>query len=241
EGFGPQLERLATALTARPVGLDSLPESLRDRWRAADGRERVELRPVENLADNEAMERFVDQVRASHPRATGLPVVQLGAGAAVVEAFLQAIVTALILVSILLLLLLRSALATLQVMAPVLLASAFTAAATVVLGVDFNFANIIALPLLLGIGVDNGIHLVHRHRSAPPSDGNLLGTSTARAVIFSALTTIVSFGNLATSSHPGTASMGLILAIGLGLILLCTLLVLPAVLSLGRPATETAS
>ncbi|MEM9384977.1 MAG: MMPL family transporter [Pseudomonadota bacterium] len=238
EGFAPQLRRLTTALTASPVTLDSLPTTLSVRWRAVDGRERVELRPVENLADNAAMARFVDQVRGEHPRATGLPVVQLGAGAAVVQAFVQAIVTALILVSVLLLLLLRSPLATFQVMAPVLLASVFTAAATVLLGVDFNFANIIALPLLLGMGVDNGIHLVHRYRSAPPGDGNLLATSTARAVIFSALTTIVSFGNLATSAHPGTASMGLVLAVGLGLILLCTLLVLPAVLSLGSTTDE---
>jgi predicted RND superfamily exporter protein len=106
----------------------------------------------------------------------------------------------------------------------------FTGAATVVLDIPFNFANVIALPLLLGIGVDSGIHMVHRFRTALPQHGNLLATSTARAVLFSALTTICGFGNLALSPHPGTASMGLLLTLGLGFTLVCTLIVLPALL-----------
>jgi predicted RND superfamily exporter protein len=90
------------------------------------------------------------------------------------------------------------------------------------------------------MGVDNGIHLVHRARSAPPPGGDLLGTSTARAILVSAITTVVSFGNLAVSQHPGTASMGIVLATGLGLILVCTLIVLPALLQLGPRREESA-
>ena len=84
------------------------------------------------------------------------------------------------------------------------------------------------MPLLLGIGVDNGVHMVHRARAAP--DAPLLRTSTARAVVLSALTTVCGFGNLAYSDHPGTASMGQVLTIGLALTLFATLLLVPALL-----------
>jgi hopanoid biosynthesis associated RND transporter like protein HpnN len=231
-GFAPQMQRLALALQARAVTMEDLPTDLTARWVTPDGRHRVELLPRENLADNEAMRRFVDQARELNAHITGLPVVQLGAGDAVIDAFVQAIVSALALVALLLLVLLRSLRDSLRVIAPVIIASILTAAATIGLGIDFNFANVIALPLLLGMGVDNGIHLVHRFRAAPPTSGNLLSTSTARAIVLSAATTIVSFASLALSEHPGTASMGLLLAAGLGLILVSTLVVLPAMLQL---------
>jgi predicted RND superfamily exporter protein len=107
---------------------------------------------------------------------------------------------------------------------------------TVVLGLEFNFANVIALPLLLGVGVDNGIHIVHRMRSEPPLDGNLSGTSTSRAVLASGLTTIASFGNLAFASHLGMSSMGQVLTIGMIAILAATLILLPALLKTFRAA-----
>ena len=113
---------------------------------------------------------------------------------------------------------------------PIFVAGLLTVAAMVLLDLPFNFANMIALPLLLGIGVDNGIHMVHRHRAASAQPGGLLGTSTARAVFFSTLTTVASFGNLAFSRHIGTASMGKLLTIGMLLILVCTLVMLPALL-----------
>ena len=86
-----------------------------------------------------------------------------------------------------------------------------TAALAVLIDMPFNYANIIALPLLVGMGVDNGIHVVHRLRT---DTAELFDTSTMRAVLASALTTIASFGNLAFSSHVGTASMGILLAMG---------------------------
>jgi predicted RND superfamily exporter protein len=125
---------------------------------------------------------------------------------------------------------LRSAIDTLLVLGPILLAASVTIAVAVLLNLPFNFANIITLPLLLGIGVDNGIHMVHRMKVAPPGDGNVLQTSTSRAVLFSSLTTICSFGNLAFSPHVGMASMGTLLSIGLFASLLTTLILLPVLL-----------
>jgi predicted RND superfamily exporter protein len=134
---------------------------------------------------------------------------------------------------------LRSVKEVVIVLSPLVLAGLITAAASVVLSIPFNFANIIALPLLLGIGVDSALQILHRYKTALPADGNLLQTSTARAVLFSALTTSVSFGNLASSSHAGTASMGIMLTIGIVSTLICTLLILPAMLQQylsGEPA-----
>lgn len=95
---------------------------------------------------------------------------------------------------------------------------------------SFNFANIIALPLLLGIGIDSSLHMVYRSRSAGADYENLLHTSTARAIFYSALTTLVGFGSLIFSIHQGTSSMGQLLTIGLLLILVCVLIILPVLL-----------
>ena len=91
----------------------------------------------------------------------------------------------------------------------------------------FNYANVIVLPLLIGIGVDSGIHLVLRHQQVAAGEG-VFGTSTPRAVLFSALTTVASFGSLMLSPHRGTASMGELLSIAIAFTLICTLIVLPA-------------
>jgi predicted RND superfamily exporter protein len=104
----------------------------------------------------------------------------------------------------------------------------FTAASTVLMDIPFNFANIIALPLLFGLGVDSGIHMAHRLHDLEDHDGRLLDTSEAKGVFYGALTTVFSFSSLALTHHQGTASMGLLLSIGLMLTLVCALVVLPA-------------
>ncbi|MFQ5467868.1 MAG: hypothetical protein ACE5DS_06995, partial [Kiloniellaceae bacterium] len=113
---------------------------------------------------------------------------------------------------------------------PCLTVAILTVAATVIFATPFNFANVIVLPLLFGLGVAGGIHMVMRARAS--GTGALMRTSTPRAVLFSALTTIGSFGALALSSHVGTASMGFLLTLAIGLSLVCTLVTLPALLSL---------
>ncbi len=155
-------------------------------------------------------------------------------------AFRRALVGAAVATLLLLLIALRSVADASRVMIPLLLAGAMTGAATVVFGLAFNYANVIALPLLLGVGVDNGIHMVHRSRAGTAPDRGLLETSTARAVLYASLTTIFSFGNLAFSSHPGTASMGRLLTIGMLAVLACTLVVLPALESPRRASRKRA-
>ncbi len=225
-----QLSRLGRLLLAQPIDLETLPPEIIERWISTDGRQLVEVHPHEDFSSENAASAFVRQVQDIAPMATGLPVVHIEAKKSVVEAFKIAFVIALVIVVILLILFLRNIIDTLLVLGPILLASLATVAVAVLLDLPFNFANIITLPLLLGIGVDNGIHMVHRMKVAPPTDGNVLQTSTSRAVLFSSLTTICSFGILAFSSHAGMSSMGTLLTIGLLATLMTTLIVLPALL-----------
>jgi hypothetical protein len=229
-----QVSRLGNGLKAEAFDRDDLPAELRDRWINSAGEELVEVVPREDLNDNEAAERFVSEVRTVAPRATGLPVVYEEAAATVTRAFIIALLYAFGIVTVLLLFFLRSVRDTLYVLVPIIFAAVVTAGSSVVLGLPLNFANIIALPLLVGVGVDSGIHMVHRMRTEPPSDGDPLRTSTSRAVLLSALTTIASFGNLAFSTHLGMASMGQLLTLGMVVSLVAVLGLLPALMRIGR-------
>ncbi|MDT8363923.1 MAG: MMPL family transporter [Nitrosomonas sp.] len=235
------LARLRTALTASEVDIDSLPESLRSRWLSPAGEYLVVAYPASNIDDNDALRKFVRAVQRHAPQVSSAPVIILEAGEAVVDAFIQAFILAFIGILFALLVLLRSVLSTLLVLIPLLLAALFTIATTAILQIPFNFANIIALPLLLGIGIDSSIHMVTRSRHQHSSSDDLLHTSTARAIFYSALTTMTGFGSLILSSHPGTASMGLLLTIGIVFILLCVFLVLPNLLQLFTPNPPNAS
>ena len=233
-GLPDRIALLSRSLDAEEVTIESFPPRLRDQWIAGDGRYRLEVHPSGNLDLRPALVRFIDDVRRIAPTATGTPLVHLKSGESVAGAFVQALGSALVLVAAVLALVSRRKRDALLVMGPLLLAGALTVAAMVVLGIPFNFANVIALPLLLGIGVDTGIHMVHRARGAT-GPGGVLATSTARAVLTSALTTICGFGSLAFSPHPGMASMGAVLTIGLAATLACALVVLPAIMTPRAP------
>ncbi len=224
-----RLQALRDVLAAAPVDLDRLPADLRERNVAADGRARIRVTPAEDVRDSEARHRFVDAAQAIVPGVAGAAVTITEAGRAVVRAFREAASYTFILIVLLLVALLRSLRDTLLVLAPLTLAALLTVALTVVLSLPFNFANVIVLPLLFGLGVASGIHLVLREREVGLST-RLTETSTPRAVMFSALTTIGSFCALALSSHRGTASMGLLLTIAITLTMVCALVVLPALM-----------
>jgi predicted RND superfamily exporter protein len=105
-----------------------------------------------------------------------------------------------------------------------------TLGAAAALHMPMTYSNLITLPLLLGIGVDNGIHIVHRIRSGLPRGGNFFATSTSRAIVVAGLTTMGSLGSMSVSSHRALASMGQLLAIGMVAVLLSTMILLPGML-----------
>ncbi len=225
-----RLTELRDSLSPRRLTLGDLPRELRQREVAADGRARVEIFPKEDMRDARALERFVAAVRTVAPRATGASVIIMAAGEAVIGAFYQAAATSFVLIALLTAVLLRRARHVALIFTPLVLAAALTVASTVVLDLPFNFANVIVLPLLFGLGVAGSIHLVMRERDGQ-GGSDVLDTSTPRAVVFSGLTTIGSFSTIALSSHPGTASMGYLLAVSISLTLVCTLVVLPALMT----------
>lgn len=231
------VEELTLSLQAEPFGVAELPASLAGRYLAPDGAARIEVRPVEDLRDREARRRFVAAVQGVAPAAAGDAVVMTEAGDAVIGSFLEAAAYAFVAVALLVLLVLRRPLDLLLAFAPVVLAGLLTVAVAVLLGIQLNFANVIVLPLLVGLGIDSALHLVVRRREAP--DRPLLENSTPRAILFSSLTTLASFGALALSDHPGTASMGLLLLVALVAVLVSVFLLLPALLRPGSrdPAT----
>ena len=229
--FNGRIERLNDGLNPSSVALENLPKDIRELWISPQAKFRVEITPRDNLSENHLLKAFVEEIQGVvGDDATGTAVINVGAAAAVQSAFIHAFCYALVLISILLLIILRSVKEMIVTLFPLLLAGLITCAATVVLALPFNFANVIALPLLLGIGVDSAIHLLHRYKTEPNRELGILQTSTARSVFFSAATTTVSFGNLAVSSHAGTASMGVMLSIGILAVLFCMLLILPAML-----------
>lgn len=225
------IERLRLALSVHdPITLETMPDNLKRRWLSEQGTYLIQVFPASSATDVSELTGFVSEVQSVAPKATGSPVIQLVSGATISSAFQKAILWAFLGIALLLLILLQSFNAAFKILLPLILGGAVTVALMFVLDIPFNFANLVALPLLLGVGVDNGIHLVYRHRAGQLPKNNVLRTATARGIIFGALTTSLSFGNLAFSSHAGTASLGLVLAMGLALMVLATLLVLPAML-----------
>jgi len=232
-GLLPQIESLRLALQAAPVSVENLPPELREFWIAADGRARIEVFPSGDSRDNDVLEAFVGAVSAiAGPKITGTPVTIHESAKTVVSAFVTAGLLAILSITLILFVTLRRPMDVFQVLAPLVLAGLMTLAVTVVIGLELNYANVIALPLLLGIGVAYSIYFVMIWRQGQEG---YLQSPTARAILFSALTTGSAFGTLAISSHEGTAGMGLLLTISLVCMLICTLFAQPALLALAGP------
>ena len=226
-----RLDALNASLNADYISLENLPAQLKQLWLSADGKRRIEIYPKQDMQDNAALREFVHEIQSITPQVTGSPVNNLEASDAVAAAFKQAFLYAFITITLMLYVLLARKRDVFLVLIPLLMAAVITGGISVLAGLPLNFANVIALPLLLGIGVDSGIHIIHRFRTDLPDGKNILATSSARAVVVSSLTTMGGVGNLALSPHAGTASMGMLLTLGIGVTLACMLLVLPALLT----------
>jgi hopanoid biosynthesis associated RND transporter like protein HpnN len=230
-----RLEDVRLALQASPVSLATIPADVRADWVTGDGRYRIEVFPKGDARNHDVLRDFVAAVRGAAPGATGMPVQIQESARTVIRAFETAGVLAVAAITLLLVIVLRRPGDIAAVLVPLLLAGLLTLATSVLAGMPLNFANIVTLPLLLGIGVAFDIYFVLRWRSG---EEGLLQSPTARGVIFSALTTGTAFGSLMLSRSPGMADMGKLLSLGLFYTLVCTLFFLPAFL--GPPQARTA-
>jgi uncharacterized protein len=224
------LAELRTALQAGPVTRESVPPEIAREWVSPDGRARIEAGMKGDPNDNEAIRAFARAVQATAPNATGEAIGILESGNTIVRAFLEAGAWALLSISILLWIVLRRIGDVLLTLVPLLLAGVVTLEICALIDFPLNFANIIALPLLLGVGVAFKIYYVMAWRAGQTS---LLQSSLTRAVFFSAMTTATAFGSLWFSSHPGTSSMGKLLALSLACTLAAAVLFQPALM--GKP------
>ena len=223
-----ELTQLNTALDARTVTLDSIPAEIARDWVLADGRARVQVVPKREASGGDGLARFVEQVLAKAPNAGGPAVTIVATSATIVRAFRTAALTAVVSIALILLVSLRRPLDVGLVLAPLLLSAMMTVLIAVLLPITLNYANIIALPVLLGVGVSFNVYFVMNWRAGQVS---ILGSATARAVLFSALTTGTAFGALALSAHPGTSSMGVLLLTSLGCTLVASMIFVPALLA----------
>jgi hypothetical protein len=230
------LDLLRASLSAEKTTVASIPPKLARDWVSADGRARISVAPKGDANNNEVLARFSEAVRSIDPKATGVPIAIQESGKTVVHAFIMAGVWALLSISLLLLIVLRRISDVLLTLVPLLLAGVVTLEITVLIGLPLNFANIIALPLLLGLGVAFKIYFVMAWRAGTT---NLLQSSLTRAVFFSALTTATAFGSLWLSNHPGTSSMGKLLALSLVCTLAAAILFQPALMGPPRKINPT--
>lgn len=221
------LTRLKTLLAAERVSLEDVPGAMKARYIGEGGHGRAVALPAEDLTDFRALRRFTEAVTALYPDAIGRPVLEAGVGDIVTRAFLQAIVGAAVIVFLLVWWMLASGRAALCVMAPLALSAVVLGGYSVLFDRPFNSTNVIVIPLILGLGVDNGVHFVMRLRDET-SLGLLMRSSTPRAVLMSGATTIASFATLMLSDNRGVAGMGEFLTIGVVTVLGATCVLLPA-------------
>ncbi|GBR46924.1 RND transporter [Acetobacter pomorum] len=229
-----ELDQLRAMLQATPVSIKDVPSEIADDYLLPDGRALVEVHPKGVMSNSGALRKFVASLQKVEPQMAGTAVDIVESARSIVKAFEQAAGAAIVMIAVILMLALRRVKDMALVLAPLLLSALMTVILVVLLPETLNFANIIALPLLLGVGVSFNIYFVMNWRDGVKYP---LASPTARAVLFSALTTGTAFGSLALSHHPGTASMGRLLLLSLGCTLLATLVFVPALLP-KRPIDE---
>ena len=221
------LAQLRGVLSAEPVSLDTIPPDLKRDWLTPEGQARIEITPKDTSGTNAALQQFSDAVLQVAPDATGEPVLVQKSGKTVIWAFIEAGLWALGSIAIILYITLRRVTDVLLTLVPLLFAGVIAMEATVLTGIPLNFANIIALPLLLGLGVAFKIYFVMAWRDGQTK---LLQSSLTRAVFFSAMATAVAFGSLWSSNHPGTSTMGKLLALSLACTLVAAVFLQPALM-----------
>ena len=229
DGLHGRLRALASVLHPPAWSLETIPVAARRHLVGASGKLAVHVFPEENVWDPAAMERFLTAVRTIDPDVTGATVSVHESGKVMLEAFWQVILATLCVVSLVLLVEYRGPLA-FMALVPLGVGTLWLLEVMGATGLTFNMANFFAIPVLIGIGVDDGVHMINRHLEDP--HGPLASSETGLSVILTSLTTMIAFGALATASHRGMASFGLLMAVGAFVLMLSAVVLLPALLRL---------
>jgi hopanoid biosynthesis associated RND transporter like protein HpnN len=241
------LHKLRDVSTPAPIRLADLPTSLRERYVGRNGRWLLRVFSKDCLWEFEPLSRFIAQVRTVDPEATGKPFTTLEGLKAMQNGFLWAGVYALAAMVLVLLIDFGTVQHTLLALLPLGMGMVATLGVMALFGCPLNPANMIAFPLILGVGADNGVHVLHDYRERDRRQRYRLGRATGRGITVAALTTILGFGTLMAARHRGMASLGLALAVGVTCCMATALVFLPALLgvvgkrkpAMPETATET--
>lgn len=224
------LDDLRRAARSGPPDPWSLPEETRARFVSSDGRLLAFLHPSGDVFDPPFLEAFSAASRRVSPEAAGFPLIFRSMSSRIVSGFRRAAVAAAVLVFLILLVDFRSLRDAALALAPLALGVVWMLGGMRLLGLSFNFANLVAVPLIIGVGIDNGVHVVHRVRMEGTEGIDLVLRHTGRAILIASFTTMIGFGALALASHRGIASLGTVLLLGVGACLVSATVVLPNLL-----------
>jgi hypothetical protein len=222
-----RLQRMATTPPPTPA---TLPEELRARFYTRSGKPLAFLFPAGDVFDPAELPDYVEASRRVWPEATGFPVVFEKMSRNILNGFQMAVVVGALAVTLILLIDFRSLRDTALALLPLALGVIWMMGAMRLLGFDFNFANLVAVPLIIGVGIDNGVHVIQRMRLEGREGMARVLRHTGRAILIASLTTMIGFGSLVLSSHRGGRSLGAALLLGVGACLLTSTIVLPNLL-----------
>ena len=223
-----------------PITLADVPLQLKNRFVSQDEKKfLLQIYPKKNIWDREPLEEFISQLRQVDPDIAGSPVTGYESITAMKEGYVEGGLYALVAIVLVTFLALRRVGDTLLAMLPLVLGIVWTGGWMWLFNLRFNLANLITVPLIIGIGVENGIHLLHRFREEGEGGPALIEGSTGQAVALFSLTTMIGFGSLMVARYYGIFSMGLLLTVAVGSVLVASLTVLPLILF--RPAAKESS
>jgi len=232
EDYREKIVELQSALNPTLVKINELPAKLRDRFISSNGQYLFLIFPDINIWEKPAMEKFLIELRSIDPNVTGNAVHMYESTQLMISGYVNGGIYAMTAIIVFILISFRNLRTTFFILLPTLVGSIWTVGIMELFGIRFNLANLVILPLIIGIGVVNGVHIVHRFREDRDSGTTVLSKSTGQAVVLSSLTTIIGFGSLMIADHQGVYSLGLVLSIGVGSCMLTSITLLPALLKL---------
>lgn len=234
EGIAEDLSQLRTWFSAKPFTLKDLPDDIRRRLVSDQGEALVQIIPAVDMSNTDENRRFIEELLEVQPNISGVAVHEWGVGQVMVQAFTTATIISVSMIFFVIALTFKSFKPAIMILIPMALVITCTLSIAKMIGMSLNMANILVVPLIFGLGVDTGIHVVNRYHLSDDWRHTLF-SSTGRAVILSALTTIGTFVAISFSQHQGAASIGILLSIALSLLIVITFIVLPALLMLFDP------
>jgi hypothetical protein len=228
--FRRKIELIMASLDPVAITVDGLPELLKKRFIGTSGKLVLQIYPKEDIWELGPQRRFVEQLASVNPDVTGIAVQNYDATKSLLDAYIQGGLYAVCAILLILFVDFRHPVLVLLTLIPLLFGGLWTLLGMKVLGMAFNPANLVIIPLLVGIGVDNGIHVIRHFLGSGSSDQEIAGSSTGRAITISTLTTMAGFGSLIIARHQGIHSVGALLTLAMASCLLASLVVLPSLL-----------